>query len=123
MLKFAFVFFAVFLLSSVSSADIKDQDKVKLQLALMDYIEANQRDDAFVFFDAKQKKLVHLYPANLHPMVVPADGFYFLCADFRTASGEKLDVDFIAINSDGEYKVVQTLLNQRAVVREMMKAN
>lgn len=109
--------------SCLQAAEIKDQDKVKLQLALMDFIEINkQEDNAFVFFDAKQKQLVRLFPANLHPMIVPGDGFYFLCADFRLASGKKYDVDFVAVATQDEFQVVQTLLNQRDVVRAMMRA-
>ena len=100
---------------------VAQEDRVALQLALMEYVDAKTFDGRFLHFDAEQKELLGLYPANLHPMIVPATGFYFLCADFRDDQGGKVDVDFVATKTESGFRVIQTMINNRAVVRQMMK--
>lgn len=100
---------------------LNQQHKVELQVALMEYIDANSVDGKFVYFDARTQEMVALFPANLHPMIVPTASVYFLCADFRDAKGYKVDVDFVATRSEDGFIVFQTMVNQRHIVREMMK--
>ncbi|MBL4783904.1 MAG: hypothetical protein JKY49_00600 [Cohaesibacteraceae bacterium] len=109
--------------TAVFAAALNDKDKVQLQLALMDYVETNSNEGVFLHFDTKLKKLERLYPANLHPMIIPVEGMFFLCADFRTAEGDKRDVDFIAVPHNGEFRVIQAMVNQRNIVREVMQAS
>ena len=100
---------------------LDQEDRVALQLALMAFVDSKTFDGRFLHFDAERKELLGLYPANLHPMIVPGTGFYFLCADFRDDQGGKVDVDFVATRTAGGFRVIQTMINNRAVVREIMK--
>jgi len=113
-----------FLLAGPASAvePLSQQHKVELQVALMEYIDANSIDGKFVHFDARTQQLVKLFPANLHPMIVPTSSIYFLCADFRDAKGYKVDVDFIATDGEDGFLVFQAMVNQRHIVRQMMKS-
>lgn len=114
---------ATLLSPSLAHADaVAKTDKVALQLALMRYIDQRSEDGQFLYFDEKRQSLNGLYPANLHPMIVPVKGFYFLCADFRTDKGEKVDMDFVAKGENGKFKIIQVLMNNRDIVRTMMKA-
>lgn len=104
-----------------AAGKLNQQHKVELQVALMEYIDANSVDGKFVYFDARTQQMVELFPANLHPMIVPTSSVYFLCADFRDAKGYKVDVDFVATHSEDGFIVFQAMVNQRHIVREMMK--
>ena len=120
--------FSGFLLAAVWSPSwageaVSQDEKVALQMALLEYVDANLIGDQFFYFDPEAETTVGLYPANLHPMIVPNGDIVFLCADFRDASGGKVDVDFVARKHDGEFFVFQTLVNNRDVVRRAMKRN
>lgn len=119
----AFAFTLLTLQPAQAGKDIAQDDKVALQLALMEYVDGKTFDGRFLHFDAEKKELLGLYPANLHPMIVPGTGFYFLCADFRDDQGGKVDVDFVATRTEDGFRVIQTMINNRAVVREIMKRN
>ncbi len=119
----ALFFFAAGTIAPAAATEKLDQQhKVELQVALMEYIDANSVDGKFVYFDARTRQMVELFPANLHPMIVPASSIYFLCADFRDAKGYKVDVDFVATQSEDGFIVFQSMVNQRHIVREMMKS-
>lgn len=108
---------------SLAGGSISQEDKVALQMALLEYVDANLIGDQFFYFDPNSEATIALYPANLHPMIVPNGEIVFLCADFRDADGGKVDVDFVARKQDGEFFVFQTLVNNRDVVRRAMKRN
>ena len=119
----ALFFFAAGTITSASAAEkLNQQHKVELQVALMEYIDANSVDGKFVYFDARTQQVVELFLANLHPMIVPTSSVYFLCADFRDAKGYKVDVDFVATRSEDGFIVFQTMVNQRHIVRDMMNS-
>ena len=104
-----------------AAGPIGQDDKVALQMALLEYVDANLMGDRFFYFDPVSETAVGLYPANLHPMIVPNGEIVFLCADFRDADGGKVDVDFVARKHEGRFLVFQTLVNNRDVVRRAMK--
>ena len=106
---------------SAAAGPISQDDKVALQMALLEYVDANLMGDQFFYFDPGSETTVGLYPANLHPMIVPNGEIVFLCADFRDADGGKVDVDFVARKHEGQFLVFQTLVNNRDVVRRAMK--
>ena len=105
-----------------SAAEIGQEDKVGLQISLMDYIDRHSVDGRFMHFDTGQRSMVAYYPANLHPMIVPVGDIYFLCADFRDETGSEVEVDFVAARDGEGFRVLQTMVNQRDIVREMMQA-
>ena len=106
---------------SQAGQNLDQEDRVALQLALMAYVDSKTFDGRFLHFDVERKELRGLHSANLFPMIVPATGFYFLCADFRDDQGGKVDVDFVATRTEGGFRVIQTMINHRAVVHEIIR--
>lgn len=103
-------------------AEMSQDDRVRLQTVLMEYIDGKSVDGRFLHFDAERQEMVQYYPANLHPMIIPKGDIYFLCADFRDETGGEIEVDFIATRGDSGFQVIQTMVNNRDVIRQMMQA-
>lgn len=105
-----------------AASKLEQNDQVGLQMILMEYIDNKMVDDHVIYFDPASKKLVKFYPANLHPRIIASGDVYFLCADFRDEKGAEVDVDFVATRIDGRFHIIQTMINNRDVVREVMKS-
>lgn len=90
---------------------------VALQTAMLDHIDAVSVNDAVPYFDGARGQVEDLYPTNAHPMIVPYGDYYFLCADFLTAAGRTVNVDFLVAMVGDDYRVVQALVDQRDAVR------
>ena len=125
-LKMLFAVLAVVVVAPTTAfagGELSQQNKVELQVALMDYIEANSVDGKFMHFNAADQTLMGLFPASLHPKIVPTSTVFFLCADFRDAAGSMVDVDFVATKGPDGFIVFQAMLNQHEVIRAMKKKN
>ncbi len=70
-------------------------------------------DGAYSYVDPKSQSLKTVYPANIHPMVVPFGNDYFLCSEMIDENGNNLTADFLVREVGGEYRVVQTLIDDR----------
>ncbi len=104
---------AALIATSVSglAADMNVEIRVQLQTAMVDHIDYNSVDGRFVYYDDESGDILRLHPANLHPKIIVAGEYYVLCTDFLTEAGQRLDVDFLARRTDGEYRIFQTLAN------------
>ncbi|MCR9257717.1 MAG: hypothetical protein NXI16_16660 [Alphaproteobacteria bacterium] len=107
---------------SSSAHALTNDQRIGLQMELVNYIDARTIDGEFVFFDPKEARSIALYPAHLHPKIVPIGEIYFLCASFRNTDGKDVEVDFVARFVNGQARIFQTLVDQRKVIRDLMKA-
>ena len=112
----------VFAFSPAQAEKISAGLKSELQGAMMDYIDYNSVEGKFLYLNAAQDRVIHYFPANLHPRILKIGDYFVLCSDFKTAEGANVDVDFLAIEAEGELRVIQALVGQRDVIRRMMKA-
>lgn len=99
--------------TSALAADIDADLQVKLQGAMLSHIEEIVVDGAYTYVDAKEQALKTVYPANIHPIIVPFGTDYFVCSEMIDESGNNLTADFLVREVEGEYKVVQTIINDR----------
>lgn len=114
---------AVFAFSPAKAENISAGLKSELQGAMMDYIDYNTVDGKFLYLNATQDKVINYFPANLHPRILQIGEYFVLCSDFKTLEGTNVDVDFLAVYVDEEIRVIQALVEQRDVIRRMMKAH
>ena len=108
---------------AAQAAPLTTEARVSLQMKLIDYIDERTIDGKFLYFDADRKETTALYPAHLHPRIVPIDDIYFLCADFRDVDGKAIEVDFVARIVDGDARILQTMVGRRGVIRAMKRAS
>lgn len=104
-----------------ASQDLSEKTRMGLQIALMQYIDQRTENGQFLHLDANAHALVGYYPANLHPKIIPYKDHYVLCADFRRKDGSKVEIDFLAVNNGNGVQVIQTLVGQRAAIKEIIK--
>lgn len=88
--------------------------RVALQGAMLAHIDALLLDGGYTYLDRTADEMRTVYPANVHPMVVALGEDYFVCSEMVTAEGEAVTADFLVRRIDGEWRVVQTLINDRA---------
>ncbi len=99
--------------NSALAADIPTELQVKLQGAMLRHIEEIVVDGAYTYVDPKDQAVKTVYPANIHPMVVPFGTDYFVCSEMIDENGNNLTADFLVRQVGGEYRVVQTIINDR----------
>ncbi len=99
--------------NSALAADIPTDLQVKLQGAMLSHIQEILVDGAYTYVDAKEQALKTVYPANIHPMIVPFGKDYFLCSEMVDENGNNLTADFLVRAVNGKYQVVQTIINDR----------
>ena len=108
---------AVFLASTSGwAADIPADLQVKLQSVMLDHIDTVAVDGAYTYVDTKDDTLKTVYPANVHPFVVQLGEDYFVCSQMIDEEGNSLTADFLVRQIDGEYRVVQTIMDDREAV-------
>ncbi len=91
-----------------------------LQSALQSYIDDVFSDGALTFIEVSSGELLTVYPASVHPMIVPFGSDYFLCSEVVTDAGTMVTADFLLREIDGQFRVVQRLIGQRDVLEMAM---
>ena len=113
---------AVLLSLSVAQA-LTLEEKVQLQLLLIEHVESATADDGrYVFTDAMSGADHRLYAANLHPKIMDFGELAVLCADFYDEDGTRVEVDFLAAPENGTHRITMTYIGQRATVLEQLVA-
>ncbi len=113
---------AVILLSGpAAAADIPTEVKAKLQSAMIAHVDGVMVDGAYTYLDTTTNAIETVYPANVHPMVIPAGNDYFVCSEMITEGGDTVTADFLVREVSGDYKVVQMIVNNRGALQAAMK--
>lgn len=113
MMRRIVVVVALLFAKSALAADIPTELQVKLQGAMLSHIEEILTDGAYTYVDPKEQALKTVYPANIHPMIVPFGPDYFVCSEMVDENGNNLTADFLVREIGNQYKVVQTIINDR----------
>jgi hypothetical protein len=106
--------------TSALAADIPTDLQVELQSAMLSYIDDIVVDGAYTYVDTKEQAVKTVYPANIHPIIVPFGSDYFVCSEMVDANGNKLTADFLVRLIEGDYRVVQMIMANREALEVAM---
>jgi len=120
MYRFLVAVIAFMAATSALAADIPADLQVKLQGAMLQHLDEIVVDGAYSYVDPKSQALKTVYPANIHPMVVPFGDDYFVCSEVIDEDGNNLTADFLVREIGGEYRVVQMLVGDRQAMMTAM---
>jgi ABC-type transporter MlaC component len=111
---------AFMIATSASAADVPADLQVKLQGAMLQHLDEIVVDGAYSYVDPKSQAVKTVYPANIHPMVVPFGADYFVCSEVIDEGGNNLTADFLVREVGGAYRVVQVLIDERQAMMAAM---
>jgi hypothetical protein len=100
--------------------DVTPEVQIALQSALQSYMSDVLNDGGLTYIELTTGNLQTVYPASIHPIVVPFGSDYFLCSEVVTDDGTTLTADFLLREIDGQFRVVQRLIDQRDVMKLAM---
>ena len=104
----------------VHADEIPTDLQVELQSAMLSYTDSILDDGAYSYIDTEEDALRTVYPAQVHPFVVPFGDDYFLCSEMVTDEGAPVTADFLIRRIGGAYRVVQLILDDRPAVQAAM---
>jgi hypothetical protein len=90
---------------------IKGKTREGIQAAMKHHIGENSLEDRYIIYDAKTGKLNRLIFKELHKGIVKKGDFYVSCADFQDSLGKKYDVDFLVVQKEGRFHLLQGLVH------------
>ena len=111
---------ALLFATSASAADIPADLQVKLQGAMLQHLDEIVVDGAYSYVDPKSQAVRTVYPANIHPMIVPFGDDYFVCSEMIDEGGDNLTADFLVREVGDTYRVVQVLIDDRPAMMAAM---
>ena len=91
--------------------------QVKLQSAMLNFTDGLLVDGGYTYIDPKAEAVRTVYPANVHPFVVKFGADYFVCSEMITEAGDTITADYLVREIDGDYRVVQIILDNRDLVK------
>ena len=112
---------ALLFAGSALAAEIPTELQVELQGAMLRHIDEISVDGRYTYVDPKVQVVKAVYPANVHPMIVPFGSDYFVCSEVLDENGNNLTADFLVREIDGEQRVVQMLIDDREAMMAAMK--
>jgi len=96
--------------------------KTELQATMQGYIDDHLNEGSFLYMDPESGALHRIKPLGAHPMILHTDSYFILCTDFRSDSGEKLNVDFFVARTNSGYLIFHHAVEQRGVVKKLVKS-
>ena len=106
---------------TASAGSLSAELQVKLQTAMLTYIDTVAVDGAYTYVDTQTDRLTTVYPANVHPFVVTIGDSYFVCSEMINEEGNSVTADFLVRKVEGSYRVVQMIVNDREAVQGAIK--
>lgn len=91
---------------------IKGAERMSVATAMKSHIDYHIIDGKYLIYDAASNVMRSLTFATLHDGIVKKGDFYVSCADFLDDKGNKLDLDFLIVKQDEDYKFVQSLVHK-----------
>ncbi len=90
---------------------IKGKVRTNIQAAMNEHVGQNTLGEKYVIYDAVDGALKKLTFKKLHEGIVKKGDFYVSCADFVDGQGRKYDIDFLVVEKDGSFRVLQPLVH------------
>ena len=107
--------------SGSAPAKLSLDDKEMLQSAMQQHVETSMVGGAFLHLDAVSGDVRPLHPDEAQPMIIRMGKYFVLCAGFRDGDGKRVNVDFYLAPCEKSFVVFQSLIENRAVLRKLMR--
>ncbi len=91
---------------------IEGQQRADIKASMAAHIETTKYKDAYLIFDAVAGGLKRLDFDHVHDGIVRKGEFFVSCADFYDGEKHLYDIDFLVVEEDGKYRVVQSLVHK-----------
>lgn len=88
--------------------------RILLQFTMQSFIEEHSVNGVFSFTDPETDLETELFPQTMHTFIIDTGTRYVLCYDFRTRSGQDVDLDFYIAPTDRVFAVEEVRKNQRS---------
>ncbi len=98
-------------------------EKVTLQSTMQRYIDQQMVDGIFLYLEARSGEVRALHPVSAHTKILSVGQYFVLCFDFRDDQGQDVNIDFYLARKDTSYVVFHTAIDDRKLLRRMMRAS
>jgi hypothetical protein len=92
--------------------NIKGAQREGIQKAIQMHVNDKAVNGYYVLYDPVTNDVKNLQFKKLHSGIVMKDGFFVSCADFTDSRGKAYGVDFLVLNKNGRFKVVESVLHK-----------
>jgi len=96
--------------------------RTDLQITMQRYVDRSMIDGAIFDLDEATGTVRKLFPVEAHPMIMVGDGYFVLCADLVTESGEVFEVDYYVTETPRGFRVFATEIDNRDMLRDLVAA-
>ena len=122
--RFAAVLVAGFLLSASALAgpSLSLSTKASLQAAMQRHIDRALVGGVLLHLDDETGQVRPLRPMAAHPEILQMGEFFVLCADFRAANGDKVNVDFFLVPEGKRFVVFSQQVENHALLARLMRS-
>ncbi len=117
-MKISKVIAAVILIAGMATAafagndpSIKGKVRTDIQAAMNEHVGQNTVGEKYVIYDAVDGALKKLTFEKVHEGIVKKGDFYVSCANFVDGQNRKYDIDFLVVEKDGSFRVLQPLVH------------
>lgn len=104
-----------------AKSTVTTSEKILLQATMQQSIESKLVDGKFYFFDPKVGRIRSLFPAKPHPLILSIGDHFIVCADFRNADGESVNVDFFVARQDNGFVIFDTVVDDHEAITKLME--
>lgn len=104
-----------------AESEVPAAEAIALQATMQTYIDANLVNGALLHIDESSGIVHAYYPAKAHPKIMRVGKYYYLCSNFRDASGSEVIFNFYVAKSGDKYVVFHTLLGDDEALEERIE--
>lgn len=101
---------------------VEAAEKAAMQSAMFQHIDRQLVEGRYYDVNLKSGDVRPLVPQKNHPMVLRMGEHYVLCTDFKTTSGDSVNVDFYASRRGKSFVIFRTEIDNRSPLEALMKA-
>jgi hypothetical protein len=91
---------------------IKGEKRQGIQKAMQMHVSENMVNGDYYIYDAVTNDVKRLQYKKLHSGIVKKENFYVSCADFTDSMGKPYGMDFLVVEKNGGFKVVDSVLHK-----------
>ena len=104
---------------SFQAQALDSQSKIDLQAGLLNFLELTSDESGrFRVIDRDSGKPLEIYAGAMHPKIVPLGDDQVLCIEMFDKAGVRHDADFVMLQTEAGWLVVDILVNQRPLLKK-----
>ncbi|MCU7935492.1 MAG: hypothetical protein KZQ99_11510 [Candidatus Thiodiazotropha sp. (ex Dulcina madagascariensis)] len=97
---------------AANDPSIKGDIRSNIQSAMSEMIERNTVNSVYHVYDPIEGQLHQLTLVKLHDGIVKKGDYYVSCADFKSAKGKMLDLDFLVVQKGDGFVATQAVIHK-----------